>query len=223
MLSPPPMDATTPLHQPSTKWPKSNPPKDVPPPCSLWCVAAKYIGLWGQISSFCVVDTLRCLYSSAFFTPWCNLLFRENKNVSDKSCRQHMCLVPFRGPGHQHLWCSSSLCEVHLWSEHLAVTAGWPFCGSDKIWMPWTPPPHWRAPKAIWAKYSIHIWEVGWMSQTPPPIPTEAHYSIGSDAETRDKGGGGLRTAVASALLLVFPLNTVAPGRVCEGNRNRCS
>ncbi len=40
-------------------------------------------------------------------------------------------------------------CEVHLWSEHLAVTAGWPSCGS-------------------------HMWQVSWMSQTPlPPLPTE--------------------------------------------------
>ncbi len=46
---PPPMESATPMmHHPS--------PTDVPsPPCSLWCrgwqVAAKYIGLWGQISS----------------------------------------------------------------------------------------------------------------------------------------------------------------------------
>ena len=27
------------------------------------------------------------------------------------------------------------------------------------------PPPWWRSPKATWAIYSVHIWEVGWMSQ----------------------------------------------------------
>ena len=30
----------------------------------------------------------------------------------------------------------------------------------------WTSHPHWRFSKAIWAIYSIHIWELGWMSQT---------------------------------------------------------
>ena len=36
------------------------------------------------------------------------------------------------------------LCEVHLWSEHLAVTVGQPFCGSDKNFVPGprtSPPP----------------------------------------------------------------------------------
>ncbi len=67
----------------------------------------------------------------------------------------------------------SLLCEVHLWSEHWAVTAGRPFCGSDKNCIPdlWShldlgPPLHLRSPEAIWATYSVHIWEVGWMSQT---------------------------------------------------------
>ncbi len=49
--------------------------------------------------------------------------------------------------------------------------------------VPGPPPPHVTSghfgPKAIWAKYSVHIWQVGWMS-----------HSIWSDAETRDKGGG---------------------------------
>ncbi len=32
-------------------------------------------------------------------------------------------------------------------------------------WMSWTPPhPHWQAPKANWAKYNGHIWQVDWMS-----------------------------------------------------------
>ncbi len=98
------------------------------------------------------------------------------------------------------------LCEVHLWSEHLAVMARQPFCGSDKIWMSQTPPPplkdskgylgqiqctqiagwldvtdpptHWRAQKAIWAKYSVCA-----------PKVSEMHYSIWSDAETIDKVG----------------------------------
>ncbi len=70
-----------------------------------------------------------------------------------------------------YLQCSS-LCEVHLWSEHLVVTAGRPFCGSR---MSHTSP-H-RSPIAIKAIYSIHIWEVGWMSHTchtwDLPRPTE--------------------------------------------------
>ena len=73
------------------------------------------------------------------------------------------------------------LCEVHLWSEHLAVMAGQPFCssGMSQDLMSHldlgTPPPPWRSPEATWAIHSIHIWEVG-----------------------------GLHTTVASALLLVL-------------------
>ena len=121
------------------------------------------------------------------------------------------------------------LCEVHLWSEHLAVTAG-PFCDSNKKILSWTPHPHWRSPKAIWAKYSAHIWQVGCMSQTPPlkvskgylgqiqcthmagwldvpdPLPplkvSPLPFQFGLMWKQETKGGG-LRTAVASALLLV--------------------
>ena len=72
------------------------------------------------------------------------------------------------------------LCEVHLWSEHLAVTAGRPFCGSGMpqdlmsqldLGPPF--PPHWRSPMA-------------------PKVSEMCHW-IWSNAETRDKGGGGLR------------------------------
>ncbi len=54
------------------------------------------------------------------------------------------------------------------------------------------------------------------------------HYSIWSDAEKREKkGGGGNRTAVASALLLVYQgmsavirhggrMNSVAPLKLCD-------
>ncbi len=31
-------------------------------------------------------------------------------------------------------------------------------------WDPHPPTTHWTSPKAIWAKYIVHIWEVGWMS-----------------------------------------------------------
>ncbi len=77
--------------------------------------------------------------------------------------------------------CSDWLCEVHLWSEHLAVTAGWPFCGSDKncvmdLMAHWDPPPNWRSPEAIWAIYSLHIWEVGWVSQTCHPGTPPPHW-----------------------------------------------
>ena len=64
--------------------------------------------------------------------------------------------------------------------------AGQPFCGSDKNFVPG---PH-----------------VTLGPGNPSPPPTEglpSPLSIWSDVETRDKGGGGLRTAVASALLLV--------------------
>ena len=49
-------------------------------------------------------------------------------------------------------------------------------------------PPHWRSPKPIWAIYSIHIWEVGWMSWTwhldlgtpyPPPLKaSKGQYTV---------------------------------------------
>ena len=80
-----------------------------------------------------------------------------------------------------HTW--HWLCEVHLWSEHLTVTTGGPFCGSDTFgchtppppagWLDVTDPtPHWRSPKAMWAIYSTHIW-----------------HAILSNVERRDKGG----------------------------------
>ncbi len=51
--------------------------------------------------------------------------------------------------------------------------AGRPFCGSDNFGCHKPPlDPHWRSPKAIWAKYSVHIW-----------------HSIWSNVERRDKGG----------------------------------
>ncbi len=84
--------------------------------------------------------------------------------------------------------------EVHLWSEHLVVMGRKPFCGSGMSQHLFShlenaPPPT-----------DMHIWQVAWMSQhlchtwrTWPPPP--------HGQETR---GGGLRTAVALALLLVF-------------------
>ena len=52
--------------------------------------------------------------------------------------------------------------------------------------------------KAIWAKYSVHICQVGWMSQTSGQKFT-VQFGLMQKQETK---GGGLRTAVASALLL---------------------
>ncbi len=67
------------------------------------------------------------------------------------------------------------LCEVHLWSEHLAVMAGRPFCGSDK----------------------------NCVTDAPPPLtPTEGlkrPIQFGP-MRKQEMRGGGLRTA----LLLVF-------------------
>ncbi len=73
------------------------------------------------------------------------------------------------------------------------------------------PPPHWRSTKAIWAIYSIHIWEVGWMSQTSchtwpgtPPLICQICTIQFGPMQKQETKAGGLRTAVAAALLLVF-------------------
>ena len=76
------------------------------------------------------------------------------------------------------------LCEVHLWSKHLAVTAGQPFCGSGM------------------SQDLCHTWD--------PPPPTEG---------LQRPCGGGLRTAVASALLLVLQATqSCAPRCCCVGD-----
>ncbi len=67
------------------------------------------------------------------------------------------------------------------------------------------------SPKAIWAIYSTHIWEVGWMSQDlrhtwdpePPTLkvsPLPFQFGLMQKQETKR---GGLRTAVASGYICV--------------------
>ncbi len=47
--------------------------------------------------------------------------------------------------------------------------------GSSCAWGPWChqepPPPNWRAPKAIWAKYNVHMYVYGRLAGCPGPPP----------------------------------------------------
>ena len=60
-----------------------------------------------------------------------------------------------------------------------------------------SPPPLTEDLQRPYEQYTVYTWEVGWMSQTschtwtwdtPPSKVSEMHYSISSDAETRDNG-----------------------------------
>ena len=54
------------------------------------------------------------------------------------------------------------LCEVHLWSEHLAVMAGQPFCGSDNFCimdlMSQGPPPPAEGLQRPYGQYTIYTY-----------------------------------------------------------------
>ena len=90
------------------------------------------------------------------------------------------------------LWFRQKLCH---WPQ---VTLG-----------PRTPPhpPNWRSPKATWAIYSTHmgggldVTDLMSHLELGPPSPPTIQFGPMWKQETK---GGGLRTAVASALLLVF-------------------
>ncbi len=70
------------------------------------------------------------------------------------------------------------LCEVHLWSEHLSVTAEQPFSDSDKFLD--VPDP---------------VYTYGRLAGCPRPPPS-------TEGPKQETNWGGLRTAVASTLLL---------------------
>ncbi len=78
------------------------------------------------------------------------------------------------------------LCEVHLWSEHQAVMAGQPFCG----WMSQTPPPPTEGLQRPFGPNTVCTYGI----QFGPMLKEETKV-------------GGLRTAVATALLLVLVLH----------------
>ncbi len=54
---------------------------------------------------------------------------------------------------------------------------------------------HWRAPKVIWAKYSVYIYLAGWMSWTPPPTTEGLQRPFGPET-------GNLWLAIFSAQVL---------------------
>ena len=98
------------------------------------------------------------------------------------------------------------LCEVHLRCVHLAVTAGRPFCGSDKKIVPGPPHPPLKVSKGHMGNIQYTGRWAG-CPRTPTPThppPTEGlQRPYGRWAGCHRTKGGGLRTAVAPALLLV--------------------
>ncbi len=86
------------------------------------------------------------------------------------------------------LSCVVPVCAKSMLSDHLVVTAGWPFCGSDKKIAPGPPPPPLRSQgqKAIYTILIVH----SHFSRTTREITSTGCYD-----PTPLPGGSCLRTA----------------------------
>ncbi len=119
---------------------------------------------------------------------------RPNKGakITLKRVRQVFETKKKNGSQWESFLASVSLWEVHLWSEHLAVVGGQPFCGSrmsHTACLTWrTYPPQWMD---LYGRCAVCHTPLVTLGEYDPPPPTDKRQ------------GGGLRTAVAPALFLV--------------------
>ncbi len=153
------MESTTP-HRKCHPHGKCHPPWKVPPPPPLWCmamVAAKYIGLWGQISSW----VFACCFF-LFFIPCAPAL---NKTFAFKAAR-------LKGQRR----------GLNQWSL-LVVVAFWTWQRSlDANKHPSFPSPGPSAKSLNWSTAALMFWPsrtATWMASTPWVLVAFLH--AGSD------------------------------------------